>query len=48
MLGMDQIQRLIPADTDKLILPAHTLWASGEARKPLRTIGKRTRVLLCT
>jgi hypothetical protein len=39
MLGVDQIQRLLPAHPHKLILPRTPCGLSGEARKPLRTIG---------
>lgn len=39
MLGIDQIQRLLPAHPHKFILTADPWGLSGEARKPLRTIG---------
>ena len=40
MLGIDQIQRLLPAHPHKFILTADPLGACPvKARKPLRTIG---------
>lgn len=48
VLSVDQIQHVIPTYANKLILPAYALRLIGEAVNPLRTIGKRTRVLLCT
>ncbi len=48
VLSVDQIQRVIPTYANKLILPAYALRLIGRSQNPLRTIGKRTRVLLCT